>query len=377
MFSLIKNAAVRYMEISYPDYDNCIANLACSVMKHFGVEPPNPALPLADGLLDKRYKNVVVMLLDAMGNNIIEANLAPDGFFRRNLTGTYSSVFPPTTVAATTAIDSGLFPVQSAWLGWTGYFPEIDRNVVYFLNRDFDTEEQIEGESVAWKYAPYNGVIPQIKAAGYGAHFLAPFAEPHPENFGALCGEIKRLCAEDGEKYIYAYWDEPDSIMHRKGCFGEPAKSTVGELEKAVEELAGELSDTLLIVTADHGHIDSPKAVITDYPDIMECLVRMPSIEPRCLNLFVKDGMDERLKTAFAEHFGDKFLLMSRAEVKERQLFGKGTPHPRFDEILGDYIAVGIDNVSIYNKRSKNFVANHAGLTRDEMIIPLIAVKKD
>ena len=119
------------MEILYPDYDNCIANLACSMMKHFGVEPPNPTLPLVDGLLDKRYKNVVVLLLDGMGNNIIEANLAPDGFFRSHLAGTYSSVFPPTTVAATTAMDSGLFPVQSAWLGWTGYFPEIDRNVVY------------------------------------------------------------------------------------------------------------------------------------------------------------------------------------------------------------------------------------------------------
>lgn len=365
------------MEILYPDYDNCIANLACSVMKHFGAEPPNPTLPLADGLLNKRYKNVVVMLLDGMGNNIIEANLAPDGFFRTHLAGTYSSVFPPTTVAATTAMDSGLFPVQSAWLGWTGYFPEIDRNVEYFLNRDFDTGEQIEGESAAWKYAPYRRICNRIRAAGYGAHFLAPFAEPHPEDFGGMCQEIKRLCAQDGEKYIYAYWDQPDTVMHRKGCFGERAKSTVRGLEKAVEELAARLSDTLLIITADHGHIDSPKAVVTDYPDIMECLVRMPSIEPRCLNLFVKGGMDEKLKTAFAEHFDGKFMLMSKAEVKERQLFGKGTPHPRFDEMLGDYIAVAISDISIYNMNCKNFVGAHAGLTKDEMIIPLIAVKKD
>lgn len=365
------------MEILYPDYDNCIANLACSVMKHFGTTPPNPTLPLADGLLNKRYGNVVVMLLDAMGNNIIESNLAPDGFFRRNLAGTYSSVFPPTTVAATTAIDSGLFPSQSAWLGWTGYFAEVDRNVVYFLNQDFDTGEQIEGESIAWKYVPYRSICDRIREAGHKAHFLAPFAEPHPEDFGALCREIKRLCAEDGEKYIYAYWDEPDSIMHRKGCFGEPAKSMVRELEQTVEELAGELSDTLLLVTADHGHIDSPKAVITDYPDIMECLERMPSIEPRCLNLFVKNGMDEQLKAAFAEHFGERFLLMSKEEVKERQLFGKGTPHPRFDAMLGDYIAAATGNLSIYNMKSKNFVGAHAGLTEDEMIIPLIAVKKD
>ena len=366
------------MCILYPDYNNCIANLACSIMKRFDVEPPNPPLPVADGLLsEKRYKNVVMLLLDGMGNNIIEANLAPDGFFRSHLAGTYSSVFPPTTVAATTAIDSGLFPAQSAWLGWTGYFPEVGRNVVYFLNQDFDTGEQIKGESIAWKYVPYWSIRDRIRDAGFGAHFLAPFAEPYPEDFGVLCREIKRLCAEDGEKYVYAYWDQPDTVMHRKGCFGEPANSMVRELEKTVEDLAGELSDTLLLITADHGHIDSPKAVVTDYPDIMECLVRMPSIEPRCLNLFVKNDMDEQLKTAFKEHFNGKFILMSKAEVMERQLFGKGEPHPHFDGMLGDYIAVAIDNVSIYNKEEKNFVGAHAGLTKDEMIIPLIAVKKD
>lgn len=365
------------MKIMYPDYDNCIANLACSVLKHFGVEPPNPTLPLADGLLDRNCKNVVVMLLDGMGNNIIEANLAPDGFFRRHLAGTYSSVFPPTTVAATTAINSGLFPAQSAWLGWTGYFPEIDRNVVYFLNTDADAEKRIEGESVAWKYVPYNSVYPQIEAAGYKTHFLAPFAEPHPDNFEALCREIKRICAEDGEKYVYAYWDEPDSTMHRKGCFGEAARSVILDIEKIVENLSEDIPGTLLLITADHGHINSPKAVVTDYPDIMDCLVRMPSIEPRCLNLFVKNGTEERLKSAFAEHFGDKFLLMTRAEAIKRQLFGKGAPHPRLDEMLGDFIAVAAGDLSIYNVGSKNFVGAHAGLTEDEMIIPLIAVKKD
>lgn len=45
--------------------------------------------------------------------------------------------------------------------------------------------------------------------------------------------------------------------------------------------------------------------------------------------------------------------------------------------MLGDYIAIAVDDVSIYNKSDENFVGVHAGLTRDEMIIPLIAVKRD
>ena len=165
--------------------------------------------------------------------------------------------------------------------------------------------------------------------------------------------------------------------MHRKGCFGEKAKLVLRDIELQTEEFADKLPEgTLLLITADHGHINSPKAVITDYPDIMECLVRMPSIEPRCSNLFIKEGMDEQLKRAFKEHFPDDFILISKAEAFERGLFGTGTPHRRLNEMVGDYLAVAVGNISLYNKKSKNFVANHAGLTRDEMEIALINFEK-
>lgn len=366
------------MEKMYPNYGNCTANLACSILKHFGAEPPNPALPLADKLLEKRYKNVILMLLDGMGLNIMNENLEPDGFFRRNIAGVYSSVFPPTTVAATTSLDSGLYPSQTAWLGWTGYFKELDKNVEYFTNKDFDTEQPIEGANAGWTYVPYRDICSIIREeTSAGAYFLAPFREPNPEDFDSLCREAEKLCKLPEEKYIYMYYHEPDSIMHRKGCFSEKAKLVLRDLESQTEEFAGRLpEDTLLLITADHGHIDSPKAVITHYPDIMECLVRMPSIEPRCSNLFIKGGMDEQLKKAFAEHFPEDFILISKAEAFERGLFGKGTPHPRLNEMVGDYLAVAVGNISLYNKKSKNFVANHAGLTRDEMEVALIKYEK-
>lgn len=362
------------MEIMYPDYDNCIVNLACSVLKRFGAAPPNPTLPAADKLLARSSRNVVLMLLDGMGLNILEANLEPDGFFRRNIAFVYSSVFPPTTVAATTALDSGLYPVQSAWLGWSGYFKEIDKNVEYFRNVDFDTEQPIN-MNVAGTYVPYRDVCSIIREeTDADAYFLAPFREPFPENFDGLCREVERLCGLPSRKYIYAYYHEPDSVMHRKGCFSEKAKNVLRDIERRAEELARSLDDTIFLITADHGHINSPKAVITDYPDITECLERMPSIEPRCLNLFVKDGMDDRLKAAFAEHFNDDFVLIPKREVLCRQLLGRGTPHPRLDEMLGDYLAAAVGDISIYNKSSKNFVANHAGLTREETEIALIDV---
>ena len=81
----------------WPDYENCLANLPNSIMNYFGVTPIGATLPLLDNCLKKRCKNIVVILLDGMGVNIMEENLDKDGFFRTHLAGCLSSVFPPLT----------------------------------------------------------------------------------------------------------------------------------------------------------------------------------------------------------------------------------------------------------------------------------------
>ena len=93
-----------------PDYENCLVNLSNSILKKFDAGTTAKTLSLADPYLEKNYKNVVVLLLDAMGMSIIEKHLKEDGFFRSHLAGSLDSVYPPTTVAATTSMLSGLYP---------------------------------------------------------------------------------------------------------------------------------------------------------------------------------------------------------------------------------------------------------------------------
>ena len=69
--------------IRYPDYHNCIASLACSLLQYYGINPPNSTLPQADALLQKKYKNIVLLLLDGMGMNILKKHLSKDSFFCR------------------------------------------------------------------------------------------------------------------------------------------------------------------------------------------------------------------------------------------------------------------------------------------------------
>ena len=46
--------------------------------------------------------------------------------------------------------------------------------------------------------------------------------------------------------------------------------------------------------------------------------------------------------------------------------------------MLGDFLAIAIDDLSIYNTREEKefFIGAHAGVTEDEMIIPLIVIEK-
>jgi len=365
--------------IQYPNYENCIVNLAASVLQEFGVDTKETkGLPICKELFKKDYKNIVVLLLDGMGISVMEKNLKKGGFFRSHLLHTYSSVFPPTTVASTTSIDSGKYPVEHAWLGWDCYYPEVDENVTVFLNVKQGTEEPVADYHVAGKFCGYENIVSQIQAVGGQAYYSTPFAYPNPGDFDAVLERIGDLCKKDGKKYIYAYCNEPDYTMHRKGCFGKDAVEVIRSLEKKVEALAENLEDTLLFITADHGHIDGRNACILDYPKLMECLKRLPSIEPRALNLFIKDGYHEQFVRAFNKEFGDTFLLLNKEDVKKQRLFGPGMEHPQFDGMLGDYLAVAIGDLSIFNtqEEKEKFIGVHAGLTKEEMEIPLIVVEK-
>lgn len=257
------------------------------------------------------------------------------------------------------------------------YFPQIEKNVTVFLNTEAGTKVPAADFHVARTFCGYESVVSKIRAKGGQAYEVTPFAEPFPKEFAEICGQVKELCERPGKKYIYSYWAEPDFTMHEKGCYGAEARKTVRELEEQTRRLCAELEDTLVIVTADHGHMDSECVAITDYPKIMECLVRMPSIEPRALNLFVSEEKKEQFVREFRKEFGEKFLLWSKDEVLERKIFGTGEEHPDFRNMLGDYLAVAVDDLTVFNTREEAdaLVGVHAGLTEDEMTIPFIVIE--
>ncbi|MBR3248235.1 MAG: alkaline phosphatase family protein [Clostridiales bacterium] len=378
------------MDYCRPDYDNCLVNLSNSMLKYFGAQTSAPTLKMADRLLESDHRNVVLLLMDAMGTSILEQHLEPDGFLRSHMRGTYSSVFPPTTVAATTSVLSGLYPNEHGWLGWDMFFPELGKNVTVFTNNDQVTEADDSTPedprvkeftpaadfNVASRYCPYKNIIDRINEAGGEAYVSNPYYDPFPKELDSVLGRVHDLCELPGKKFIYAYWMEPDSTMHLYGPDSNEARELVISLEKKLEEFSSELDDTLLLITADHSQVLSRNLCLMDYPEIIKCLVRMPTIEPRTLSFFVKDEYLEVFPELFRKTFGDKFLLLTKEEVIEQKLFGMGNEHPIFRDSLGEYVAISVADESIFitHKEAELLPGGHAGLTKEEIEIPLIAV---
>ena len=385
-----------------PDDRHCLVNLSNSVLKKFGAETTAETLPLADQYLQKQYRNIVVLLLDGMGTAILEKHLDPNGFFRSHLAGSFDSVYPPTTVAATTSVLSGLYPNEHGWLGWAVYYPQVGKNVTVFTNteqlREKEgvaptaqypdgsarwTEDSLEETlpaaeyNVAFRYTPYKNILDKIKEAGGEAYAAMPFLPPYPQSMEAILNRVKELCDKPGKKFIYAYWNEPDATMHRTGTVSDAAHAMVTGLEKTVEEAVSGLSDTLLMIIADHGHMDSRNACLKDHPEVMNCLVRRPSFEPRTLNLFVKDEYKESFPEIFRKHFGDSFILLTRDEVLSGKLFGIGKNHECLESMIGDYVALAVSDRSLFNTHmeAQEMPGGHAGLTPEEIKIPLIVIE--
>lgn len=371
-------------------------------MKHYGLQPYHPTLAELDTVLAKNYRNVVFIFFDAMGMYNLEKCLPPDSFLRSHVCKPITSVYPPTTVAATTALYSGLEPCESGWLGWTQYFKEVDKNDTMFINIDDDGNKIInypeaDKKTLAQKYCPFTPVVQQINENNndkltdkVSAYAVSPFGDVPYEKMEDLFTTIKTLCAKPGRHYLECYNNQPDTCMHKEGVDSQNVKSLIEKINESVEKMSKTIhaknpGETVFIICADHGHINANPAVVTEFPEIMACLKRLPSLEPRTPNFFVKDKMHETFKKLFEQEFGNDFVLLTKQEVLEKHIFGKGgneamlkeqfADKKDFTDFIGDYVAFATGARTLFNSRKGILKGAHAGLTNEEKMIPLIIIE--
>ena len=364
------------MKTVLPNYEECITNLSNSILKHFNIDTYHKSLPFIDKILDKDYKNVIVVLCDGMGSILLDELLDKDSFLIKNRIKAITSVFPPTTTAATTSMLSGLNPNEHGWLGWDLYFKKEDKVITMFLNTLKDSDVIAEDYNVARTTYPYESITKKISKK-YEAHELLSFKDLEYQKIEGIVDKIIELSKGNNKKFIYAYYDNPDNFLHTYGINSNIVKDEFQRINKSLEYLCDNIENSVVIILADHGHIDTEHYFLEDYPSIKSMLERTTSIEPRTASFKVMPNKMEEFKNEFNKCFKEDFILYTKEEILENKIFGTGMNNPHFEEVIGDFVAIATSNKSILDSNfNSDLKSLHAGLTDREMLIPIIVKEK-
>ena len=354
-------------ELLFPDYNDTFLNVIKEIKDYYNAK--------TDTLFGGKYNKVVILLLDGMGVNILNNNLNGNSFIRSLSLKKIHSIYPSTTAASTTSIKSGLSPISSGWTGWENYFSEINRDVVLFTGNNYFTGEPTGVNG--YKKMPYRMFYEDLIVKGYDIE--PDFTKDSRSINDVLQMSLKML--EKNEKQIqYVYYTEPDGIMHKHGAYSNEAKIVLKEIDESVCKYANKLSDdTLLIITSDHGHTDVLPINLYACKPILRLLRRNPANDARCISFAVKEGKNKEFEFLFNSLFSNVYKLYKTTDAIALGFFGKSGDYinPVIDDFLADYVAVGISNY-YFNYSNSDFVfkSHHAGITKDEMLVPVCIYKK-
>lgn len=368
------------MKLIRPDYENSIMNVSNSFLKYYNIKNEYPTQKLLDTYLQKDYNHIIYLLLDGMGVNVVNKHLSKNDALKKFLQTSVTSVFPPTTVAATNAVLSGRPPISTGYLGWVQYFKEIDSNLAVFLNKDFYTDQSFD-QVIRHKYLNYTNILDQI--SNHNPHiqtkklFPSFIEEGTADSFQDMIEQALLFTHNTDKSFHYLYWTQPDLIEHKEGIYSKQTKDMMKSLNKDFESLIKNLPEhSLVVCIADHGLTDIEEINLFDYKDLLQMLKRNPSIEPRAINFFVKDEYKDSFKDRFNSYFEGKYLLFTKDDIYKSDILGSGEQHPKTGDFLGDYIGIAVDKYMFSLSDKKTYKAHHAGLSEDEMMVPLIIFEK-
>lgn len=366
------------MKILYPNYEKSLVNFSATILKEFGISSEYSTLSRIDKLLkEEEYKNIVILLYGGLGSKIIEKHLDKNSFLVKNKICDITSTVPSTTMAATTSILSGKTPYEHGWIGWNMYFKDLDKTITIARNKVKNSNEELDFK-VTQSFLKYESIFDKINnSLENKAYGLFPFGVGAYENRKEAYERIVNLSQNSGKKLIYAYFEEPDSVMHITGVTSSESHEEILKIDNEVRELCDRLRDSIIFVIADHGHVDCEFLVLKEYEDIYSLVERTFDIEARCVGIKVKEGKQEAFKNKFLEKFGDYFLLMDYEEAISKKIFGMGVEHERFRDTIGDFVAIATNKYALnYDDFDPVFKSGHAGLTEKEMLVPIVAIKK-
>lgn len=335
---------------------------------------------------------VAVVMVDGLGAVLLRRHAAHVPFLRESLdtARTLTSAFPSTTAASLATFGTGLPPGSHGMVGYDVLDPAQDR-IVNMLGRWDAGVDPLVWQPHATVFERVSEHLPVVtvssprfadssmtRAALRGGSFLGAntIHARIDAAAGALSGEPRML--------LYFYLNDLDKAGHRYGVDSAEWVRALEDLDAALRLLARRVpSDTLLLLTADHGMVDVPASQRIDYsalPGLLEGVVHTGG-EPRMLHLYLDLAMSDAGRAALAARwetaFGRYAWVVTRAEAVGAGYFGE--VHASVLPRIGDLLVLAREGIALIDGRKAGpaafgMVGHHGSLTRAEREVPLLTL---
>ena len=234
-----------------PDYTNSIVNITNSILAYYQAPTHHPTHKMLDRYLEETTPNhIIYVLLDGLGMNVLTHHLPPSAALRKYLLTPISSVYPPTTVAATTAVIAGKTPIETGHIGWVQYFKEEDTNLIVFQNKDFYTGE-FQTENLKEKYLSFPTFYTQIKDANPDVitkEFFPSFRPGGSDTFAEEIDKVLLSTHNSDKSFNYVYWVEPDLTEHQYGTYSKEVGTVLTKLNDDFTILLDNITDDTAVI---------------------------------------------------------------------------------------------------------------------------------
>ena len=382
-----------------------IANLPASVMAGMGVSSRRGAVllpPVSEEILPLDLltgaRVVVLVVIDGLGSQALEDAVvrggAP-GMASSHHQARLTSVFPPTTAAATTSLQYGVAPGTHGMAGYTLYLRD-DGDVFNMITwrragKRTSDDDLPEPESfltgpnlfsllaasdvdtaIVSNVAFASSPLTRAQATGVryrGYRTLAEFSH-------LLLREVER----PGPRFVFGYWDGYDALGHTWGSDADIMRLELGLIDEALREgffnhLAESSEDVVVIVTADHGHTPTPREQridLTAVPGLLGAFSRRPTGEPRQLGLAFSEGQAPE-NVPMSDLLDRGAVVLDMAEAISKGLYGPPPHHRDLLSRTGELLLLArAGDAFSFPGGNSGSRGGHGSLTAREMHVPLL-----
>lgn len=399
-----------------PLYDSyCFSNIPQSIRSFFSVSERCALPDDVFGTYQKRYRNVVLIFIDGFGWNFFERhrNLPFLNRFHEGsgIASKLTAQFPSTTAAQVTTMLTGLDVGESGVFEWFYYEPSLDAMVTpipYALAKE-GVPGSLEQEDVPEDFFPHTSLFDNLTRDGVESYMyqsenyaFSPYSMlvgkgvTHRKPYGSAAGGIQQLADDIAHaqkpSHFYAYFDLVDAASHRFGPDSKECAAAIAEICEALETHLyrplshADASDTLLLITADHGQtaMDPGRTIHLDraLPQLKQWIrtnragdLLAPGGSHRDQFLYIKEEHLREAMSTLADFLKGKAEVRAVSELVKDGFFGDKVT-ARLTERLGNVCILPYENESVWwsgdGHYEKAFLGHHGGLTYNEMDIPLL-----